>query len=499
MNAKRTLRWGVVLFLLAALPGLTAVMAQGQEPAGKDATLVPEAVERGESAVTIPYTYDETEPNDAWQANGLYSDPAKAWQHEGIVRGGVIEDGDDEDFWHIKVASGFGIAQENYTPRTRTPVLFNIDAASFGSPLDPEICLWDDRYYLITCNDDMQGLANLDSLLYFNLEVDRSYYLSVTAADYEGGPNYRYQLLLSEPALISAAAANLGTGYVDGIAFKAGDVLAWSKFTVSGTEYTKWVMLLDLSDLNSNGNLHSLAAGWRNSDFLLVSFAGNVTLPGISGIVTPWEVVKFDPSQVGPSTGGRFERWFDGRNHGLTTAGEKIDAIDWPDWNGTTRLRVSTAGAASVPGPTGTALKLADEDVGLWSLDTGRWVRAFDGTTIPTKDHVYDWGLGRRDVVAYSVDECEHGSSEFSRNNVVLNGSGSVTVTGWDVDDWDWRSESIATNQKSIVAFSKNNGDEGNNYWSIYHAWEGPSLGWNYAIDAIDYASNRCNNYAGNQ
>ena len=32
MNTTRMMRWIIVLFLLAALPMMTAVMAQGQEP-----------------------------------------------------------------------------------------------------------------------------------------------------------------------------------------------------------------------------------------------------------------------------------------------------------------------------------------------------------------------------------------------------------------------------------------------------------------------------------
>jgi len=35
MKTKRIGKWVIVLFLLAALPGLTAVVAQGEEPAGK--------------------------------------------------------------------------------------------------------------------------------------------------------------------------------------------------------------------------------------------------------------------------------------------------------------------------------------------------------------------------------------------------------------------------------------------------------------------------------
>lgn len=128
------------------------------------------------------------------------------------------------------------------------------------------------------------------------------------------------------------------------------------------------------------GNLTNLAAGWQNSDFLLVGFAANAVLPGINRPVTPWEVVVFNPTTIGPKTEGTFSLWWDGRQQGLTTAAEKIDAIDWPKWTGAASLLVSTFGAASTPTQTFSG-KLADEDVGLWKAGGvgGLWYRDFDG------------------------------------------------------------------------------------------------------------------------
>ena len=62
MNAKRTLRWVFVLFLLATLPGLTAVMAQGQEPAGK--APLPAVMELSESPTPLAANLNESEPNN---------------------------------------------------------------------------------------------------------------------------------------------------------------------------------------------------------------------------------------------------------------------------------------------------------------------------------------------------------------------------------------------------------------------------------------------------
>ena len=57
MNHKWLGKWVIVLLLLAALPGLTAVMAQGQEPARK--APLPAVTEVGESAPITPWVNNE--------------------------------------------------------------------------------------------------------------------------------------------------------------------------------------------------------------------------------------------------------------------------------------------------------------------------------------------------------------------------------------------------------------------------------------------------------
>ncbi len=62
MKTKRILRWGIVLFLLAALPGLTVALAQGQEPPAK--APLPAVTEPSESVTPVAANLNESEANN---------------------------------------------------------------------------------------------------------------------------------------------------------------------------------------------------------------------------------------------------------------------------------------------------------------------------------------------------------------------------------------------------------------------------------------------------
>ena len=359
MNTKRMMRWVIVLFLLAMLPVVTAVMAQGEEPAQE----APIAAERGESILAVPWTNTETEPNNSvGQANNWCPEnPYTDWYGTcGGVHGGIIGSAGDVDYWKLFVPGLDYDPWQSEIYRTVTrdafPMLIDIEAATINSPLDSAICLYSDDGYELACSNDTD---TADSLIYYNFEPGRDYYLSVRAMN---GRTGNYQLLISTPYLFSAAAKGLTGATVEGIPFQAGDILAFSRYAGG----YKWVLLFDLSDLNVKGNVTNLSMGWRNSDFLLLGFAANATLPGIGRPVTAWEVVRFDPAQLGPQTSGAFQLWWNGRQQGLTLAAEKLDAIDWPNWNGYTRLYASTTGTAAVYGGPGTTMRLPDEDIGFW-------------------------------------------------------------------------------------------------------------------------------------
>ncbi len=470
MNNKRIVRWVIVLFLLAALPGLTAALAQGQEPPAKQP--LPAVSELGETAVLIPWANSESEPNNTFATADVPGGPQ--YRSGRIVIGGTIGQWGDIDYYRLWTPV-------TYSDDTNHAVLIDVEAEAIGSPLDAVICLYSDDFVELACSDDTD---TYDSMLYYNFESDRVHYLSVQDYDNDdGGSAYKYQILVSSPLLISAAAANLGTGNVAGIPFQSGDVLAWSSFQPqdSTTIYEKWVMFLDLSDLNVKGNLTNLAGGWRNSDYLLVGFGANLNLPGITGKVTPWDVVVFNPTQVGPVTSGVFQRWWAGKNQGLTTTAEKIDAIDWPNWSGVTRLYVSTMGAASVRGPSAATLKLADEDVGLWiGTGTPYWVNTFDGD----RPSGFWWGLGKEDVIAFSRDTDLAGEDCFEEQDLIVF-QGPATV--W-YEDENEELQTLNVTQKDIVSF-EDDGCWGVGY-DINVIWHGPDHGWNYNIDAIEWTPN---------
>ena len=370
MNAKRTLRWVIVLFLLAALPGLTAVMAQGQAPTG------PEPAD----LYDILWASTETEPNNSIAAADEFR----------TVQGGMFDGPGDVDFYEIYALNWeYGAVAD-----TNSPILIEI-MSGWGWHCHCVIKLWAPDGTLLDTATYL-GNDNRDPLLYYNLEsgspANPVYYLSIEPG--AGGYGQEYLVLISNPLLISAAAANLGKASVSGISFQAGDVLAWSEFEVDGTTYEKWNMLLDLSDLGVKGNLTNLAGGWRNSDFLLLGFAANITLPGVAEVVKPADVVLFDPSQVGPNTTGTFQLWWRGSDHQLTTTAEKLDAIDWPNWGGAFRLYASTTGTAAVTKSGGGVLKLADEDIGLWGPQN-IWERYFDHSVVA--------GMGAEDVIALTI------------------------------------------------------------------------------------------------
>ena len=454
MNTRRMMRWAIVLFLLAALPVVTAVVAQGQEPAGK--APLPAVMEVGESPTSVPWVNNETQYNDT-----LATAESKYLCGDGYyfncVLGGTINGPGDVDYWGLEVGTDYV---------THFPVLLDIDARSFNSPLDAVICLYADDGVLVGCNDDTD---TYDSMLYFNFEKGRTYYLRVTDWGGRGGSDFKYQLYASTPLLISATTS----GTVAGIRFQPGDVLAYScadglgdplYFGCHAWKWEKWVMFLDLSDLQVAGNLSNLAAGWRNSDLLFLGFAGNVTLPGVAGPVTPWEVVTFNPTQIGPATAGSFARWWSVKDHGLTTAGAKIDALDWPTWQGITRMYLSTAGAVNSTYPN--EIVLADEDVGLYTwpgIGGGYWERFFDGNGVD--------GLAVEDVVA--MDLAEKGSYD-SWMMLVIQGSGVVGENR------------LRVTQKDIFLVGRMHGPP-DSPWNAELFWHGPAHGWNYNIDAIDF------------
>lgn len=435
MNSKRIGKWLIVLFLLAALPGMTAVVAQGQEPA----KYLPVVTEAGESAAPEVWNVYESEPNNTLAAAD--------WVVMNDVVGGEISSVGDKDFFKFNMPSYNGGL-----------LLLDIEAESIGSSLDAYICLYKVDGTVLTCSDDTD---TLDSLIFRAVwgsggsGGNYPYYVSVEElGNNAGGANYDYELIVSTPLIISAAAQNLGTGYVAGIPFRSEDVLAHSDLN---TGAQKWIMLFDGSDVGITKNVTNLGSYWAwQRGSLLLSLAADLNVPG-AGLVTPWDVIEFT-GQFGPATSGTFSMYLDGSAWGLTTAGEKIDAFGGWAWgynyNTCLGFPISTVGAATVTRGA-TTLKFADEDVFCMEEYNGLlgWRSYFDGSMAS--------GLAAEDVIATSVVDYT--------NRVYLTIAGTGKVAGHKV------------NQKDIFSL---------NYpgysWGAY-VWRGPAHGWNYNIDAFEY------------
>jgi hypothetical protein len=140
-------------------------------------------------------------------------------------------------------------------------------------------------------------------------------------------------------------------GTIDGIRFQDEDILAFDP------AQRRWTLLVDGSDIGL-ANTDVDAFHWASPNALFMSFNTPVNLPGI-GPVDDSDVVRFVPTRLGANTTGQFQTFFNGRDAGLTTDAEDVDAFSFtPDGN----LLISTLGRATVPGLNG-SFQAEDEDV----------------------------------------------------------------------------------------------------------------------------------------
>ena len=144
---------------------------------------------------------------------------------------------------------------------------------------------------------------------------------------------------------------------VGSIAAQGADILRYIKSTNS------WAMAFDGSNHGLTKNVSAFT--FLDDGSLLFVLAANQTVAGL-GTATPYDVIEFTPNTPGvfPLGAGTFSWYFQGKPKGLTTTGEKIDAIDVVG----SRLLLSIAGGGSVPKQGGGVLKAADEDVFVWNM-----------------------------------------------------------------------------------------------------------------------------------
>jgi hypothetical protein len=110
----------------------------------------------------------------------------------------------------------------------------------------------------------------------------------------------------------------------------------------------KWVLVFDASDVGITQNINAFE--WTSADRLLISLQAAQNVSGL-GRVTPWDIIRFTPSSLGANTAGTFSFYMKGADVGLSTTGEKIDAIAWERTYPVSgsRLLISTNGDGAVP------------------------------------------------------------------------------------------------------------------------------------------------------
>lgn len=220
--------------------------------------------------------------------------------------------------------------------------------------------------------DDWMEYINSPGTHTVRLVVDPD---NVVAESNENNNVWERQFTWNPPAESAAVfISSAGTGTVGGIAFTGADILRYER------DFNRWTIVYDGSARGTPKNLGAFSL--LPDDSLLLVFAVNQSITGL-GTATPYDIVHFTPADptsypLGPGT---YSWFFRGKSFGLTTTGEKIDAVDWVgSW-----LMLSTTGAAKIPLPTGAILKAADEDVFVYELNNARWRNTLliDGSLIP--------------------------------------------------------------------------------------------------------------------
>ncbi len=211
----------------------------------------------------------------------------------------------------------------------------------------------------------------------YYLEIDRFYsgrdgsFCYEEWVDFPVADTYPF----GEALWVSAAVDGLGGG----AAIKRGDIA--TRKTAAG----QWQIVFDASDVGITADLAAFER--RPNGSILMSLGATQTVPGL-GKVTPQDIIRFNPTALGDTTAGTFAWFLDGSDVGLSTAGEKIDAIAMQR-DVAQPLRISISGAGSVPRQSGGALKVADEDVinfvgTAYGADSaGAWRVYLDGSTVP--------------------------------------------------------------------------------------------------------------------
>lgn len=231
---------------------------------------------------------------------------------------------------------------------------------------------WDEPpYYVFDAGGNRMDGINV-------LPADGTYYLEMLGS-WSDGHDFAclegdYTVTFGYPMWVSADVDGLGGN----TAIKQQDI------AMRANAAGKWQLVFDASDVGITQDLVGMER--LDDGSILMSLAASQTLPGL-GKVMPQDIIRFIPSSLGPTTTGTFEWYLDGSDVGLTTTGEKIDAIFIRGSDD--QLVISLAGGGSVPRQSGGTLTVADEDlinfvpVSLGANSAGKWRYALDGSTVP--------------------------------------------------------------------------------------------------------------------
>lgn len=177
-------------------------------------------------------------------------------------------------------------------------------------------------------------------------------------------------------------------GRVDRLSYQDEDILLYDRTT------NRWQLYFDGSDVRV-GNADLDAFDLLADGSILMSFDVAIRFPNL-GQVDDSDIVKFIPSQLGSTTRGTFELFFDGSAVDLTTGGEDIDAIVYRDDGA---LLISVYGSAKVGEVRG-----HDEDLlrftptALGTATAGSWDLYFDGSAVELTNDSEDVGAATLDA-----------------------------------------------------------------------------------------------------
>jgi hypothetical protein len=219
-------------------------------------------------------------------------------------------------------------------------------------------------------------------------------------------------------------------GTVGGVPFTSSDIL------VHDPVRNTWAMYFDGSDVGIARNVDCLEVLWNGDIMLSLEQAQSVS--GL-GKVQPQDIILFSATSTGTNTAGTFSMHLRGKDAGLDTIQENIDACSFGGFD-----------IISTSGPTDIVANGADDD--LFSNNTGPWSIFLLGNSVPN--------LKDEDIRGFSMDVANSGIKYLSTQDTYYPGDGRG-ITNRQI---------FAVDGKKVLR-------------PLF--WSGPEHGFRYAIDGF--------------